>query len=456
MSEEKKLKARVVHKHKTAAEWYLDVYDDNGNLRDNPFVPLDGELIIFDPEEQGGQKRFKFGDGSTNVMDLPFVGGATYEAAQGGGLIKNANNEFSIDDTIVFFFNGGTAADVVGPAEERLEGDGQEFYTMAPSTLSFRSTAPLNELQTIQINGQTVDPSNYELEEGSTIVKLKYDYLSTLDTGKYELSVVSDSKTVKGDFTVATPELNEYGFYYNVPYYVSVFYEGAFESVVLFYPDTTAKIYQIDSSNRYTVNYTYENGIMSFNLLNDQYDADCPFSGTFSNEGKELSGIADFTDSWLIGSGPRDVTLSIAVEKAAVDDVYVYARPTYAEGIEYFPHNVTLTNYPAAKNNILGKPVQSVAYEAFQSLNNVESIVVSDSVTTISSQTFSLCDNLTNIILPSGITTILSYAFSHCVNLTHLTFTGTIAQWNAINKSDDWCEECPITHIHCIDGDVAL
>lgn len=73
MSEEKKLKARVVHKHKTAAEWYLDVYDDNGNLRDNPFVPLDGELIIFDPEEEGGQKRFKFGDGSTNVMDLPFI-----------------------------------------------------------------------------------------------------------------------------------------------------------------------------------------------------------------------------------------------------------------------------------------------------------------------------------------------------------------------------------------------
>jgi hypothetical protein len=36
-------------------------------------VPLDGELIIFDPEEVGGQKKFKFGDGSTNVMDLPFA-----------------------------------------------------------------------------------------------------------------------------------------------------------------------------------------------------------------------------------------------------------------------------------------------------------------------------------------------------------------------------------------------
>ena len=85
---------------------------------------------------------------------------------------------------------------------ERLEGDGQEFYTTAPSTLSFRSTAPLNELQGIQINGETVDPSNYTLEEGSTIVKLSHEYLSTFDAGEYELSVISDSKTVKGNFTI--------------------------------------------------------------------------------------------------------------------------------------------------------------------------------------------------------------------------------------------------------------
>ena len=69
----KQLKARIIHKHKTEAEWRLDVYDVDGNLRDDPFVPLDGELIIFDPEAEGGQKRFKFGDGSTNVIDLPFV-----------------------------------------------------------------------------------------------------------------------------------------------------------------------------------------------------------------------------------------------------------------------------------------------------------------------------------------------------------------------------------------------
>lgn len=73
MSEEKRLKARVVHKHKTYAEWYLDVYDESGKLRSDPFIPLDGELIIFDPDENCTHRRKKYGDGVSNVMELPFA-----------------------------------------------------------------------------------------------------------------------------------------------------------------------------------------------------------------------------------------------------------------------------------------------------------------------------------------------------------------------------------------------
>lgn len=79
MSEEKRIKARVQNKRKTEAEWYLDVYDMEGNLREDAFKPLKGELIIFaaDYSEKNptGCKydRSKFGDGITNVIDLPFT-----------------------------------------------------------------------------------------------------------------------------------------------------------------------------------------------------------------------------------------------------------------------------------------------------------------------------------------------------------------------------------------------
>lgn len=75
MSEEKRLKAQVAHKHKTEAEWYLDVYTaaDSEELRDDPFIPLNGELIIFDEDDDYGYRRFKFGDGEHHVIELPFV-----------------------------------------------------------------------------------------------------------------------------------------------------------------------------------------------------------------------------------------------------------------------------------------------------------------------------------------------------------------------------------------------
>ena len=71
-AEVKKMKGRVQHKGKTEAEWYLDVYDANGNLRDTPFIPLKNEIIVFSKDENNENDRLKVGDGITNVIDLPF------------------------------------------------------------------------------------------------------------------------------------------------------------------------------------------------------------------------------------------------------------------------------------------------------------------------------------------------------------------------------------------------
>jgi hypothetical protein len=42
-------------------------------LRENPFIPLDGELIIYDPDSIFTERRIKIGDGATNVVALSFV-----------------------------------------------------------------------------------------------------------------------------------------------------------------------------------------------------------------------------------------------------------------------------------------------------------------------------------------------------------------------------------------------
>lgn len=75
MSKELKVKGRVQNKHNTEAEWLKSVYVDGirgGALVANPFIPLDGELIVYDPDSIHSQRRIKIGDGVTNVDDLPF------------------------------------------------------------------------------------------------------------------------------------------------------------------------------------------------------------------------------------------------------------------------------------------------------------------------------------------------------------------------------------------------
>lgn len=77
----KAIKGRISHKHGTEEHWILSVYTDTSKttLRDNPFIPLAGELIVYDPDSVYDYPRFKFGDpddregGRRNVDQLPFV-----------------------------------------------------------------------------------------------------------------------------------------------------------------------------------------------------------------------------------------------------------------------------------------------------------------------------------------------------------------------------------------------
>lgn len=63
MATEKQLKTRLIQKHDTEANW---------NKATN-FIPKDGELIIYDIDATNTHKRLKIGDGSTSIVNLPFV-----------------------------------------------------------------------------------------------------------------------------------------------------------------------------------------------------------------------------------------------------------------------------------------------------------------------------------------------------------------------------------------------
>lgn len=63
MSEKNTLRTRLVNKHDIEANW----------LKAINFTPLQGELIVYDADENYNYERIKMGDGVTNVNELPFI-----------------------------------------------------------------------------------------------------------------------------------------------------------------------------------------------------------------------------------------------------------------------------------------------------------------------------------------------------------------------------------------------
>lgn len=59
------IKTRIKHKHDVEANW----------LKATNFVPLAGELIVYDVDENNSVPRFKVGDGAKTISELPFSDG---------------------------------------------------------------------------------------------------------------------------------------------------------------------------------------------------------------------------------------------------------------------------------------------------------------------------------------------------------------------------------------------
>ena len=69
-------------------------------------------------------------------------------------------------------------------------------------TLTFRSNAPFSEFVAVLVDGVKVDPSNYDVSEGSTIVRLKQSFLDTLSKGSHTIAIQSIGGTAAANFTI--------------------------------------------------------------------------------------------------------------------------------------------------------------------------------------------------------------------------------------------------------------
>jgi hypothetical protein len=95
----KKIKTRVTNKHDSEANW---------NLATN-FIPLAGETIIYDADDNHSEPRVKIGDGKTVVSELDFITKGLEETVQEvqeglNKLICSGTNDPDVSSESKFYF----------------------------------------------------------------------------------------------------------------------------------------------------------------------------------------------------------------------------------------------------------------------------------------------------------------------------------------------------------------
>ena len=82
------------------------------------------------------------------------------------------------------------------------DGDNGQYTEGKMESLTFRSSAPLSDFQAVYEDGVIVGRSHYELASGSTIVRLRKEFLDSLAEGIHTLEIRSTGGTATANFTV--------------------------------------------------------------------------------------------------------------------------------------------------------------------------------------------------------------------------------------------------------------
>jgi hypothetical protein len=295
-----------------------------------------------------------------------------------------------------------------------LDGDGQTINTFAVYDHSFRSSAPMDELQEVKVNGETVDQSNYIVSEGSTIITFNRDYATKLETGNHTIDIVSQSGTASGNFNVVNeiPEGGEY---------------RAADGTVYTAGSTMPSKPQLGDIYAYG-NYEYCYGYTLCALCADYDVREWPHLCDSSDH----IIVANRTNGWTVGcmndvAEPGAILGHINGESIvdSLDSAFAYmVNLKVAPAIPYgvtdlaaaFEGCTNLTTAPAIPSSVTS---MVYTFDDCTSLTDLSNLVIPSSVTDMDG-TFSGCTSLTDLsdlVIPNSVTN-MSATFMDCTSLT--------------------------------------
>jgi hypothetical protein len=83
-----------------------------------------------------------------------------------------------------------------------LDGAGSSWTQNTDGSLAIRGSGEISKFREVKVDGVTVDPINYTVTEGSTIITFKPEYLKSLSAGNHSFELVWTDGTAATNFTV--------------------------------------------------------------------------------------------------------------------------------------------------------------------------------------------------------------------------------------------------------------
>lgn len=360
----KTFKGRISNKHGTEADWYA------AGTAANPFIPLDGELIIYDPDAVYTEKRTKIGDGSTPVHLLPWASGCDESVGldfSGNGDTCTIDHTGNCHDTVLNIpraINGRVVTSIHGGA--------------------FSNCTELIGI-TIPNSVTSIGDSAFEYCRGITSMTIP-DSITSISVGCFGYcdNLIS---------VILGNHLSEIGAnaFYKCSSLTDVYYTGSEEEW---------NNISISSGNECLINATiHYNYFDDFQTLNNKLGD----TTDLETESKEAVGA--------INEIHKNIT-----------------EYTYSEGLQ-FKLNSAGTGYIfedvgtctdkeiIIPKQYLGLPVTEVAFYACQNNTSITGVIIPNTVTYIGSVAFNNCTSLEYVFIPSS--TGMSYGLcSNCSKVT--------------------------------------
>ena len=149
---------------------------------------------------------------SSNIIGPPIIVGETgaLEEAASGSVNKNLDvheyqvytirEEYGTPTARHHYSSSGGIS--ITPLLTSPDAPSPTDYSSGIYGLTFKSSASFASFQGVQVDGKTLDKSNYIAEESSIEIYLKAVYLQTLAAGKHTVTILSTEGNATAEFTI--------------------------------------------------------------------------------------------------------------------------------------------------------------------------------------------------------------------------------------------------------------